>query len=184
MLEIDGHWNLFKYEIDLFTGWRNIYRFQMRSNSDLLTVSYEDLVQTPRKTHFEGVCDFLNIPRTSAGLSQGTALLEGRMGDKNGVERYAGISSKSLDLWRTTLAPSTRANWVRQYLTDLGAERLSHTGYDLSELLEQLRSNAASPKPSDIAWRAWGVAYRNLNAGGIAQELRRHDLARSPRGLS
>jgi len=171
MLEVDSHWNLYRYQIDLLDGWQNLQAFQESLAGECTAVCYEDLVARPAAT-MQRVWDYLGLTAVEPILTEGGRLATARMGDKTGTLNYSTISTESLSKWETVLQSSGRRAWARRYLNDLGPERLHSIGYDHGALLASLDVGPAGLGVTDYPWRLWGFAFRNLNAGSAVKQLR------------
>ena len=60
--------------------------------------------------------------------------------DQTGRFTYTEISREPLEKWKLTMGNALRKWWLRRYLRWLGAGRLTAMGYDLDELLREVRS--------------------------------------------
>ena len=154
-----GRWNLYRFKVDLFDGIDNLVRTCERHGDNICTVRYEDLVTNPTEV-WEGVFRYLGLPFESSATEQFSGIrLSGRMGDATGVERYAKVSGRSLEIWKRTLNNPFRKAWCRRYLRWIGRDRLALMGYDLDALLAELDSVPTSLRRvgSDIGLGCWGV---------------------------
>ena len=102
-----------------------------------IKIRYNDLVLNPDIT-LRKVFKYLDLeyePNLIEKLSNNQ--LKGRMGD-HGINRYSGVSTKSLEKWKETLGTKYRRTYARKYLTSIGEEIHRTYGYDLQELLTEL----------------------------------------------
>jgi hypothetical protein len=110
-------------------------------------VRYEDLL-TGGVTHWRRISDYLGLEFRPEVLSKFSSVrLEGRLGDPTGTRRYDSLSTEPLTKWRGLLNTPVRKVWFARLLRWIGAESLAVMGYELDELLAQLRA-----VPTD--WRA------------------------------
>jgi hypothetical protein len=88
----------------------------------------------------------------------------GEMGDPTGTKTYRSLNKHPVNKWQSTLNNPIRKFWMKQYLNWIGAERLSHIGYDLELLQDELSSVKLNFKgmPTDIARMIYGWIYTNL----------------------
>ena len=101
---------------------------------------YEDLVSADPET-WHGLMDYLELDFDPASLEAFSKTeLQGRLGDKAGVARYAGLSAEPVTKWKRSISNPLRRAWCRRYLSWLGAERLKTMGYDASSLRSELDS--------------------------------------------
>lgn len=126
------------YRENLFFGLANLIEASRRYPDRSCSVRFEDYVRGDRAT-WERLMHYLEIPFRPESLSEfADVSLQGRMGDKQGVELYQRLSRAPLEKWRTTLANPLRKEAARRYLSWIGRERLASMGYDGDELYEEL----------------------------------------------
>jgi hypothetical protein len=138
----DGVWDPVRYRENLFGGLAKLTRAAERHADRMCPVRYEDLV-TGDHVPWRRIADHLGLEFDAASLTRFADLqLEGRMGDRSGVERYSALSTEPLEKWRRRINNPLRKAWADRWLRWLGRERLAVMGYDLDELREQLRAVA------------------------------------------
>ncbi|MCF6355774.1 MAG: sulfotransferase [Candidatus Polarisedimenticolaceae bacterium] len=142
----DGKWNIYRHEIDLYKGFKNMLdadSFDIRHRHD---IKYEDLATSPSVVTKE-LFRFLDLPTSSTDKPVlGDVSLLGRMGDKSGVQEYKQISALSLDKWKSSFPNTLRQRWLKSYLNDIGSENLSKIGYSKSELMRAISSIESGSK--------------------------------------
>jgi Sulfotransferase family len=148
LIEWDAErWDPARYAENLFTGPARLVAAYSRNRERACAVRYEDLV-TGGAAHWRRIMDYLGVEFRPQSLSSfGSVRLEGRMGDPTGVERYDALSTEPLTKWRHRLNTPVRKAWFARLLRWIGEERLAAMGYELDELLAELRA-----VPTD--WRA------------------------------
>lgn len=154
-----GRWNLYRFKVDLFDGIDNLVRARRLYADAIYPVRYEDLVTNPLET-WGDLFGYLDVPFEPSALARFSDIrLSGRMGDAVGVERYATVSSASLEGWKRTLNNPFRKAWCRRYLRWIGGERLALMGYDMELLLAEIDSLPPSlhGMGSDIGRGCWGM---------------------------
>jgi len=142
-----GKWLPYRLEIDLYRGIEMLTEVAARSGGQMArsggqihTVRFEDLVARPDDL-IEDICRYLDLspqPDMAAGLK--SKQLSGQMGDPATDESYAEVSSEPLAKWKQILASPIRKSWGRRYLRWIGRERLHLMGYDLDEILMELKA--------------------------------------------
>jgi hypothetical protein len=129
---------------DLFTGLPRLVAAYEANRARSYSVRFEDLIDGDER-RWRPLLDYLGIEFEPDALRRFAEVdLNGRMGDKAGVERYATLSREPREKWRSTLANPLRKAWCRRYLRFLGAERLATMGYDAEQLISELDSQPMS----------------------------------------
>jgi hypothetical protein len=124
----------------LFQSIADLVPASRRHRRRAVTVRFEDLV-AGGDAPWRGLLEYLGLPWEPAILERfGRVQLSGRKGDPTGTHQYAAMSREPLDKWRRTLNNRVRRAWCMRYLRWIGEERLATMGYDLGELLDDLRS--------------------------------------------
>lgn len=166
MIEMWGHgrWNVYEFELDLYDGLEGLIEGQRLAGERAISVRYSDLVAQSSEARAR-VFAYLDLHIDEAQLdTQQNVQLDGRMGDQVGANAYQELSLEPMSKWKQTLGSPLRKFWCRRYLRWIGRERLQAMGYDLDELLRELREAPSSWRtvPSD-AWRMlFGYAVRLL----------------------
>jgi Sulfotransferase family len=133
-----GRWKIERWRTDLFDGLTHIVEAYERTIETSCAVRYEDLITDPL-TAWRRLFDYLQLSFHSDLLETfQSVVLQGRMGDRTGSQRYESISPASLTKWHATVCNPMRKRWLRSYLRWIGPTRLSTMGYDLSELTKEL----------------------------------------------
>jgi len=146
MMGANAKWRLHRFEVDLFRNIDNLVDASRACGDRACMVRYEDLINEP-EANFERVFDYLGLAfRPSLLETYGETELAGRMGRKMGSAVRPGLDTASLTRWKSVLNNPIRKKWCRQYLDWVGAERLSHMGYDLNELQADLNTVPSTAK--------------------------------------
>jgi hypothetical protein len=133
-----GRWKIERWRADLFDGLTHVVEAYERTSATSCAVRYEDLVTDPL-TAWPRLFDYLQLSFDPDLLEAfQSVVLQGRMGDRTGSQRYESISPASLSKWHATVCNPMRKRWLRSYVRWIGPRRLSIMGYDLSELTEEL----------------------------------------------
>lgn len=135
-----GRWMVDRWRVDLFDGLDRLVRAHQAHGERSHAVRYEDLLLQPEEA-WPSLFDHVGIPFEPSSLAGFSGVdLEARMGDPTGRTEWASVSTEPLERWRSVISTPLRKRWCRNYLRWLGVERLSHMGYDLDELLDDLES--------------------------------------------
>jgi hypothetical protein len=160
-----GRWDPARYGENLFRGPARLVAAYSRNRESVCSVRYEDLL-TGGEAEWRRITDYLGVEFRPESLSSFSSVqLEGRMGDPIGTKRYDALSTEPLAKWRRRLNTPVRKAWFARLLRWIGPERLSAMGYDLDELLGELRA-----VPTD--WRA-GPADAAVLLRSLVDELPR-----------
>ena len=134
----NGKWNLDRFEIDLFEGLPNLVEASHKSPEHVHCLQYEALVQQPEDT-IQAVFSYLELPFEEHIVHEFSDVgFNGELGDPTGIDQYHTVSKETTEKWKKTLRNPLRKRWMRHYLNSLGQERLSHMGYDLATLLNDM----------------------------------------------
>lgn len=126
------------YRENLFFGLANLIDAYGRHAQRSCAIRYEDYVTGDVDT-WQRLMDYLGLPFRPDSLSEFSRVrLTGRMGDKQGVALYGGLSREPLTKWRDTLGNPLRKEAARRYLSWIGKERLRVMGYDAHVLAAEL----------------------------------------------
>jgi sulfotransferase family protein len=133
-----GRWRLERSEFDLFDGLARLISAFPRYSERAKALRYEDLVLRPHEA-IEDLVTWLGLPYDERLVDQfGEVALPGIMGDRRARVTSA-VDTDSLHKWHAEFRNPVRRRWARRYLIWLGAERAATMGYDLGELLAELR---------------------------------------------
>jgi hypothetical protein len=166
LIEWDGgHWDPARYAENLFIGPTKLAAAFSRSRERACAVRYEDLL-TGGEAHWRRISDYLGLEFRPDALSRFSSVrLEGRMGDPTGTRRYDALNTEPLTKWTRRLNTPVRKAWFARLLRWIGPESLAVMGYELDELLAQLRA-----VPTD--WRAAPADTANV-LRSLVEELPR-----------
>lgn len=169
-----GRWNLYEHDTRLYEGLPQlISAFKQADN--VLSLRYEDLLQQP-KQEMARIFNYLQLPFDSDVIfSFAQVQLKGRTGDVVGMTRYQTLSQEPLQKWRQTLTNPLRKAWSRRYLRYIGAANLATIGYDLDDLLNQVKETPISVQYlwSDLLRMPYGVLYRYLEGPSMKHKWQR-----------
>ena len=141
-----GRWNISAYRVDLFDGLANLINISQRHSSAVLTVQYENFLQSP-KTELSRIAEYLELKLDAELLTSFHQVkFSGGRGDPTGVKQYREIDAAPLNKWKATINNPLRKAWCRRYLRWIGEERLKIMGYDFNQLSRDLDSAAMSPR--------------------------------------
>ena len=160
----EGKWILYSFNIDLFTGIENLINAYEKHSSRVCSIRYENVLTRP-VVEFERVCSYLDLSFDPVSLSDfSTVKLRGRYGDPTGVKYYQSLSKAPLNKWKDIINNPIRRLWCQRYLCWIGQERLAVMGYDLNELLAELKNVPQSLHfiGSDIVNIIYGSLYRTF----------------------
>ena len=163
----NGQWNVFRYEIDVVTGLRNLVSAWQREQQRSFALHYEDLVRDPLLV-CDALFDYLSLKSAPGVVEEfGGVQLTGMMGDP-GTRRHnteERIRSDRVDGWEESLANPARRAWCRLYLRKIGDDVLRPMGYDRTDLLKQLHRAPGSRAGflGDLGRMAYGIGYKQLD---------------------
>lgn len=160
-----GRWNLYKFEVDLYDGLANLTEASVVYKERSITSRYEELVSDP-EGQVKRVFGFLGLNGTREAIARfNDVRFDGRMGDPTGPMKFHGISSGSLDAWKSTLRNPVRKAWARRYLRWIGKDRLNVMGYDLQDLQASIEATPLAIRrvPSDIARIGYCALHRRIS---------------------
>jgi hypothetical protein len=157
-----GKWELYRFQVDLFTGLENLISSSEKYLDRCYFLRYEDLITNP-ETHINEVFDYLDLAPDSKTISNfSNVQLLGSKGDPIGTIKYKNISSEPLDKWKKSLMNPYRKLWCRQYLTWIGEDRLFKMGYEKEILMNELTLIPFTIKYlfSDLYHWVFGIGFR------------------------
>jgi hypothetical protein len=176
---VGGRWSLGRWRQDLFGGLASLISAYEAYRDRSHAVRFEALIsdQSDQSEAWRGIFEYLGLTFDPSSLSLPESTDPGgRMGDKVGTHRYAGLSSEPLDKWKRTLAGPLRIRWCREYLRWIGERRLAVMGYDSNELLRSLDalprgraivvSDAIRMTYGEVTERRRDAAFRRLTKPG------------------
>jgi len=113
---------------------------------DMYVLHYEDLVMSPEE-YLESLCEWLGITYTKYMISNyRESIMSGRMGDTKGINKYARVSTASVDRWRGFFNTKFRRKVALSMLDRIGERNLSILGYPKHEVISNIYSGSCSPK--------------------------------------
>lgn len=172
-----GTWNIDPAKIDVYDGLFRLVEARHRYGDSFHTLRYEDLVAQPAAT-LSALFRHLELPDPGPAADRfSDTELRGRMGDPVHRTGYTALSSEPLAKWRHTLNNPFRKAWSRRYLEIIGRDRLTIMGYELDELLRDLRDAPSSRRHlgRDLTAAARGLVHTSLET-----KILRDKLARLP----
>lgn len=160
--------------VDLHEGPRRMAEGWKAVGDRGLAVRYERLVTDPEGVLGE-ICDHLGIGFDEAMVSAyRDVALGGRMGDPDGIGRYAAVSTESLERWRTFVRNHFRRAYARRYLRDMDDATLAAFGVDRDTLQGEINGCAVSWRGDvvDAAGAAAMSVVRLANSGRLRRAYR------------
>ena len=135
-----GRWTVPSWKPYLYEGMQNMLEAFAQNRDRVHALRFEDLVTDP-EAECRKLFEYLEIPFEPSVVHEFSAVrFKGRLGDQTGRYTYEDISREPLEKWKKTMANTLRKAWLRRYLRWLGAERLALMGYELNELLREVRT--------------------------------------------
>jgi Sulfotransferase family len=142
-------WKLHTAEVDLFAGLANLVATYEIHASKVCALRYEDLLINP-EDQCRRIFAYLDLSFNPELLSRfGNVQLDGRQGDREGMQWYQTLSKEPLNKWKRVFNNPIRKAWCSRYLRWIGRERLKVMGYDLDQLMDDLNRT-----PSSMRWIA------------------------------
>ena len=172
----NGHWNLYKFKVDIF-GLKNLLNAYKKYSNKVYAVRYEDLITTP-ENEWQKVFDYLELEFSPEILESFKRVqFNGQMGDSTGIKHYQSISRAPLEKWKHILSNPIRKTWCKRYLKWIGKEQLMTMGYDLEQLLSELERIPSDLKNlgSDFVRVSYGIAYCALEL-----QVMKHKIQMTP----
>ena len=173
-----NRWRWYNYKVDFYAGLNTLVEFAQQNRERIFTINYETLVESPETT-LQGMLDYLELDMQPALLHDFVKVnLQGRMGDKTGVNDYATVADQPLSKWRETLCNPLRVQLARRMLRKVGDARLQCMGYDLDALLAELDALPFGHHElfSDLFRMGYGFLDELIEVGMIRKKL---SMARS-----
>ena len=135
----NGKWNIHYYSIDLFDGLSNLIEAYKKYSNQVYSVKYENLLSTP-EDELQSLCKYLDLSYNDELLSNfSNTKLQGTHGDPTGIIQYNYINKEPIEKWKKTIKNPIRKAWCQYYLKWIGEERLREIGYNLDELLTEIK---------------------------------------------
>ena len=137
----DGNWCLYKFEIDLYLGLREMILLadSKENYKNLLVIRYEDFVSNP-EDFYKIVCELANLdPNDKTNLHEKPLLgtLGDPVGEKKFGEKVGNINSEYQ--WAATFNTIYRKWWAKRLVKQLGEERFKSMGYDIQKTREVIK---------------------------------------------
>ena len=162
----NGNWNLFRYKIDLYSGFDNLLETYENHKSVSYSLNYE--TWTTSDEQLKGLFEYLELDY-DPNLRQnfGDVSFDGRMGDKSAKQDLEKISIASSQDWQHSLNSAFRKNWSIRYLKRLDADALATIGYSKDELLAELTGlsndnllESVQRDVKDVLAHCYGISYQ------------------------
>lgn len=132
----NGNWMLYKYKVDLFKGFRNLYNFKL-THTNVIESNYETLVGENSIQEWRQIFNYLELEFEPEYLRKfSNVKLKGKMGDPS-RDDYSHIKNNT-NKWKATYNNILRTQWARNYLDWIGEERLEQINYDYYYLKSSL----------------------------------------------
>lgn len=168
-----GKWNLYKFNVDLFSGILNLTNAFQRYKSRVCSLRYEDLINNTQR-ELEIIYHYLGLPNMREKEINFTDVdLIGSKGDQTGSRQYLNISKEPLSKWNLIMSNPLRRYWSRYYLNWIGTSKLNLMGYDMDVILNNLNSYPTifDNTSSDLLNFIWGVLYNFFDLYCLKQKL-------------
>lgn len=168
-----GKWNAFLYKHELITGLRTMIDASRACEASSFTLRYEDLLLDPDSV-LAPLFEFLGLDYQADVLEKISNLkVEAKRGDPTGVKRYTSLSREPLEKWRASFSTKPRKIWGRGYIRLLGEDYMNAMGYDIGEVLAQLRDvpESLSGSLSDSLRMIRGLFYCMLETPQVKKKL-------------
>lgn len=158
-----GNWCLYRFDIDLFQGLRNLIDLSKGGDDpNLLVISYEDFLNDP-ELFYRKVCEKLGVDMDDK-VDLSKVSLEGSLGDPTGGRKYGNKVTKNVydDSWPSSFNTLYRRLWARRFVKKIGGGELGYMGYDAEELLRSIKFSSYSIKQEiiDIPHIALGFLHK------------------------
>lgn len=172
-----GTWkDIYRYGIDLYDGFENLYSSSMKHHDKSITITYEQLVNNPQAI-LDNIANYLDIdfPANTIENSFTRTQFKGRLGDKSGYSTYKLVSSDSIDKWKTVMRSPLRKIWCKRYLSWIGEDRLHQIGYNYDEIIKAI--NVITPNFSRLVidvfeYINYGVSYFVFDPSILKNKIR------------
>lgn len=159
-----GKWILYRFNVDLYQGFRNLVAAYETHSEKAISIQYEDLVSGSEES-WENLFTYLELTYHSDYLNSfNKTILRGRYGDKLGSATFSEIDQTPLNKWATSFMNPLRRAWGMKYLQEVGGDVLKSAGYNLHELLGALRkcSQSSSHLIEDMIRMGYGSIYQKF----------------------
>jgi hypothetical protein len=168
-------WSLHRRRFDLYDGLENLLNLKHKYEDRLCIVHYEKLAGEYASAEWERIFAALNLKFDESFLfSIPKDVVQGQMGDKEGVLKYNDISSQSINRWVDVFKNPLRKRWANNYLDWIGEDRLTELGYSYAELKTLLHENRGLEFLfSDLIRMGFGACYTYINIGSFKYNLRK-----------
>lgn len=133
-----GKWNIYRYNIDIYSGMESLMKAYEDNKDKCLSVNYENILQNPA-VELARIQEYIGAQKNN-GLDKMflQAKLDGRMGDPNRFGQSRGIDTESLDKWSSEMTNPIRKKWAISYLNWITPERLEMIGYNSEDIISKL----------------------------------------------
>ncbi|ATX79657.1 Sulfotransferase family protein [Mariprofundus aestuarium] len=166
----DGKWNLYYYNIDLFTGLENIIHTYENYRSSSLSVHFEALIKSPEE-ELKRINEYLELEDHSH-MDLSSSQLSGKMGDPTGTKLYSQVSAEPLGKWKEVICNRLRRRWCRKYLERIGRDRWLAIGYDMDDMIAELNAVPMSSRflVSDVVRITYGTLLPFLSPRSLKEK--------------
>ena len=169
----DLDWNLYRYKVDLYEGLGNLISAYEKHRTNVHTLCYEKLITNPEE-ECNKLFNFLSLTFSPETLKNfANVNLNGIMGDGTGVKKYNTLADEPLEKWKKILSNPLRKAWCRRYLRWIGKDRLAVMGYDMDQILGELKAIPSSRQKlgPDPLRMIYGIASCLLSPNMIKESL-------------
>ncbi len=168
-----GKFKIYHSYLDLYEGPKLLAQGYRQFKERSLKIRYNDLVISPEAT-LRKIFEYLELEYKVDVINYFSKIkLKGRMGDPYNY-RYIKIEKKSLENWKKILCFRFRRFFAKRYLKYLGESIHNTFGFDINDLLSQLKSLKVSNRHifSDILNYYGGALSRILELPMQKKRLR------------
>lgn len=134
-----GKWRLFIPHDHMVLGLKILLDAAVRHRDRICLVNFEKLVANPEQ-EIRRISNFLELdfePDMVSGFTK--VSFKGKMGDPT-ADKYSKISTAPQEKWKKVMNTPLRKAWIKRYLDYLGSENLKEVGYDVKDIMDEVRA--------------------------------------------
>jgi hypothetical protein len=130
-------WLYHKHTLDLYEGVERLVEARAKYAERSISINYEHLVGPEQSRTLRRVADYLELDGLSGELASKPM---GLYGDPSAERSGEHVASTSLEKWKAFFDSPIRRLWALNYLEWIGGDRLNVMGYEVDELVKDVRS--------------------------------------------